>query len=130
MSFKPAVAAIKCSLLPMNNSEQFTPCLERIMEKLRYYALSCRTEASAASIGRRYARIDELGVPFAITVDFETLNEKSDLFNTVTLRERDSMKQIRIPIDEVASTLNEIVKERMSWEDLLKKYPQVTVKEE
>ena len=69
-------------------------------------------------------------MPFAITVDFETLNEKSELFNTVTLRERDSMKQIRIPIAELASTLNDVVKERKTWEELLAQYPQVDVKEE
>ena len=65
-----------------------------------------------------------------MTVDFETLNEKSELFNTVTLRERDSMKQVRIPIDKLASTLNDVVKERKSWNDLLSEYPQVVVKEE
>ena len=63
-------------------------------------------------------------------MDFETLNEKSELFNTVTLRERDSMKQVRIPIDKLASTLNDVVKERKSWNDLLSEYPQVVVKEE
>ena len=52
------------------------------------------------------------------------------MYNTVTLRERDSMKQVRMPMDDVVKTLNEIVKERLSWEDLLKKYPQVSVKEE
>ena len=48
----------------------------------------------------------------------------------MTLRERDSMKQIRIPIAELASTLNDVVKERKTWEELLAKYPQVDVKEE
>lgn len=130
MAFKPAVAAIKCSIMPINNSEQFNATVEKIGEALRYYALAFKTDASSASIGRRYARTDEIGVPFAITVDFETLNEKSELFNTVTLRERDSMKQIRIPIAELASTLNDVVKERKTWEELLAQYPQVDVKEE
>ena len=48
----------------------------------------------------------------------------------MTLRERDSMKQVRIPIDKLASTLNDVVKERKSWNDLLSEYPQVVVKEE
>ena len=130
MAFKPAIAAVKCSIFPINNSEQFNGVVERIGEALRYYALAFRTDASSASIGRRYARTDEIGIPFAITVDFDTLKEGGDLFDTVTLRERDSMKQIRIPIAEVAKTLNEVVKERKSWEDLLTIYPQVTVKEE
>ena len=130
MAFKPAVAAVKCSIMPLNNSEQFDATVEKIGDALRYYALAFKTDASSASIGRRYARTDEIGVPFAVTVDFETLNEKSELFNTVTLRERDSMKQVRIPIDKLASTLNDVVKERKSWNDLLSEYPQVVVKEE
>ena len=52
----------------------------------------------AGAIGRRYRRQDEIGTPFCICVDYDT---KED--NTVTIRERDSMEQIRIPIDEVAA---------------------------
>ena len=130
MAFKPAVAAVKAAIMPMNNSEQFNGVVEELGDKLRYYALAFRTDASSASIGRRYARADEIGIPFAVTVDFETLNEKSELYRTVTLRERDSMKQIRLPVEEVASVLNEVVKERTCWEDLLAKYPQVTVAED
>lgn len=130
MAFKPSVAAIKCSVMPMNNSKQFDDAVSRISSSLRSYALAFKTDASSASIGRRYARADEIGVPFAITIDFETIDEKSKEFNTVTVRERDSMKQVRMPIEEVAVTINDIVKERKTWDDLLKKYPQVTVKEE
>lgn len=130
MAFKPAVAAIKCSIIPLNNSEQFNETIDTIGEGLRAYQLAFRTDASSASIGRRYARTDEIGIPFAITVDFDTLNKEGELYNTVTLRERDSMKQVRLPIEDVAVALNEIVRERKTWEDLLKKYPQVAVKEE
>ena len=130
MAFKPAVAAVKAAIMPMNNSERFNDTVEEIGEKLRYFALACKTDASSASIGRRYARADEIGIPFAITVDFETLNEAGEQYRTVTLRERDSMKQIRLPIDDLGTVLNEVVKERTSWEKLMEKYPQVTVAEE
>ena len=49
---------------------------------------------SSVSVGRRYARMDELGVPFAVTVDFDTLKEP----HSVTLRDRDSMLQVRLPV--------------------------------
>ena len=130
MAFKPSVAAIKCCVMPMNNSYQFDGAVSEISSSLRSYALAFKTDASSASIGRRYARADEIGVPFAITIDFETIDEKSKEFKTVTVRERDSMKQVRMPIEDVAVTINDIVKERKTWDDLLKKYPQVTVKEE
>jgi glycyl-tRNA synthetase len=56
----------------------------------------------SGAIGRRYRRQDEIGTPFGITVDFETLGEKGDeLKDTVTLRHRDSMKQERVPIKDL-----------------------------
>jgi glycyl-tRNA synthetase len=56
----------------------------------------------AGAIGRRYRRQDEVGTPFCLTIDFETLGEKGDeLKDTVTLRERDSMKQERLKISEL-----------------------------
>jgi glycyl-tRNA synthetase len=63
------------------------------------------------AIGRRYRRQDEIGTPFAVTVDFETLGEKDPaLRNTVTLRDRDSMKQERVPITELVSILTSRVR--------------------
>jgi glycyl-tRNA synthetase len=52
------------------------------------------------SIGRRYRRQDEIGTPYTVTVDFDSLED-----NAVTIRERDSMKQIRVPVAELAGTL-------------------------
>jgi glycyl-tRNA synthetase len=59
------------------------------------------------AIGRRYRRQDEIGTPFGVTVDFETLGEKdAALRDTVTLRERDSMKQERVAIKDLAGILS------------------------
>jgi len=60
----------------------------------------------SGAIGRRYRRQDEIGTPFGVTVDFETLGEKDPaLRDTVTLRDRDSMKQERVPIKDLPSIL-------------------------
>ena len=59
----------------------------------------------AGSIGKRYRRQDEIGTPFAVTIDFETLEN-----NTVTLRDRDTMEQIRLSIDELIPYISERVK--------------------
>jgi glycyl-tRNA synthetase len=60
----------------------------------------------SGAIGRRYRRQDEIGTPFGVTVDFETLGEKeASLRDTVTLRERDSMKQARVAIKDLPSIL-------------------------
>jgi glycyl-tRNA synthetase len=56
----------------------------------------------AQSIGRRYRRQDEIGTPFCVTVDFDTLEDKA-----VTIRERDSMEQVRVPVDGLVEALRE-----------------------
>lgn len=86
--------------------------------------LATRVDKSTASLGRRYARADELGVPFAITVDFQTLSD-----STVTLRERDSTKQIRLGRDDVTQIIYKIVHSKVTWADLIQKYPVVQVEE-
>ena len=59
------------------------------------------------AIGRRYRRQDEIGTPFAVTIDFETLGEKNeDLRDTVTLRDRDSMKQERVAIKDLRQIIS------------------------
>jgi glycyl-tRNA synthetase len=61
----------------------------------------------SGAIGRRYRRQDEIGTPFGVTVDFETLGEKDPaLRNTVTLRDRDSMKQERVSIGDLVNFLS------------------------
>lgn len=69
---------------------------------------------AGTSIGKRYARTDELGVPFAITVDSTS---------SVTVRERDSKQQIRVNVDEVASVVKEVTDGVSTWADVLWKYP-------
>ncbi len=70
------------------------------------------------SIGKRYARMDEIGVPYAITVDYDTMDEKSKQFNTVTLRERNSMKQKRAPIEALEEIFWNFSTGKKSFEDL------------
>jgi hypothetical protein len=75
-------------------------------------------------VGRRYARADELGIPFGVTVDFQTLVDQS-----VTLRERDSMAQVRLPLSALLPTLTALVTERVTWETVSKRFMVVKVSE-
>lgn len=86
--------------------------------------ISTRVDKSSASLGRRYARADEIGVPFTVTVDFQTLAD-----DTVTLRERDSCMQVRLPKADVTPSLFSIIHGKLSWEKMKMKYPVVTVDE-
>jgi glycyl-tRNA synthetase len=63
----------------------------------------------AGAIGRRYRRQDEAGTPFGITVDFDTLGERPDLKDTVTLRDRDTTAQRRVKVDELPQVLATLV---------------------
>ena len=74
---------------------------------------------------RCLSNLDEIGVPFAITVDFDTLKD-----NTVTLRDRDSTLQIRLPKSDVTGLIFAFVHDKMTWEKATKKYPIVKVEEE
>lgn len=61
--------------------------------------ISHRVDESSGSIGRRYARTDQIAIPYGITIDFDTVNQKPP---SATLRERDTMKQIRVPVSLVS----------------------------
>ncbi|KAI8622632.1 hypothetical protein BC830DRAFT_1056929 [Chytriomyces sp. MP71] len=124
LSFNPAVAPTKALLLPISSNEQFNPFIAEIGRSLRSEGVSTRIDDSAASIGKRYARNDELGTPFAITVDFQTVKDR-----TVTLRERDSLKQIREDIPTVVAIIKDLVEERITWADVEAKYAAFTGQE-
>lgn len=121
LKLNPLISPVKCSLLPLsNNQPDFEEALERISQSLTRAGISYRLDDSSASIGRRYARTDEIGIPFGITVDFDTKKE-----GTVTVRDRNTMQQIRVKVDEVASIMSSLVNETLSWEDARKTYPNV-----
>ena len=94
----PALAPYKVAVLPL--SKKLSPKAEEIFDKLskRYM---CEYD-EAGSIGKRYRREDEIGTPYCITVDFETEND-----NSVTIRDRDTMEQVRVKIDELEKWIDE-----------------------
>jgi glycyl-tRNA synthetase len=105
MRFHPRMAPIKVGVFPLlKNNEQLVSTAREIVASLRGHMNVFYDETGA--IGRRYRRQDEAGTPFGITVDFETLGEKdAALRDTVTLRERDSMKQERVKISDLLQLL-------------------------
>lgn len=81
--------------------------------------ISHKIDDISGSIGRRYVRNDEIGIPFSITIDFDSMK----LPNTVTLRERDTKEQIRIPLNEISNILRDLSNETIDWPQLVEKYP-------
>ena len=98
MRLHPALAPFKAAVLPL--SKKLSEKGNEVYEMLSKYFNVDYDEAG--SIGKRYRREDEIGTPYCITVDFETETD-----GCVTIRERDSMEQIRLPIDQVVAYLNE-----------------------
>ena len=105
LRFHPRMAPVKCAVFPLlKNKEQLVAKAKEIVDLLRPHMFIFYDESGA--IGRRYRRQDEIGTPFGVTVDFETLGEKdASLRDTVTLRERDSMKQERVAIKDLPNIL-------------------------
>eukprot|EP00040_Diaphanoeca_grandis_P010787 m.55273 g.55273 ORF g.55273 m.55273 type:complete len:743 (+) comp22044_c0_seq1:222-2450(+) len=124
LKLPPIIAPIKVSLLPlMAKNEEMITVLDGIKVKLNEHAVSSQLDDSSVPIGRRYARTDEIAIPFAITVDTKTIDKDHKLFNTVTLRERDSMLQIRLPITEVPKLVSDLAEGRLLWSQAIDTYP-------
>ncbi|MFZ9796545.1 MAG: glycine--tRNA ligase [Candidatus Nanopelagicales bacterium] len=98
LRFDPRLAPIKVVVLPLSRDEKLSPLAKKIAQNLRKNYMVEFDDSGA--IGRRYRRADEIGTPFAVTVDFDSLDD-----NCVTIRERDSMKQERVSINELPDWL-------------------------
>ncbi|XP_054168369.1 glycine--tRNA ligase-like [Oppia nitens] len=118
LSLPAVIAPIKCSVLPLSGNADFRPLVKKISELLTQNEISNKVDQSGGSIGRRYARTDEIAIPYGITIDFDSLKDQ-----TATLRERDSMEQIRAPIEELAAIVSDLAKGKRSWSDIKVKYP-------
>ena len=94
----PTLAPIKVAVLPLSRKETLAPLAKQIYADLRQHWMVNYDDAQ--SIGRRYRRQDEIGTPFCVTVDFQSLEDKQ-----ATIRERDTLNQIRVPISELRATL-------------------------
>jgi len=79
--------------------------------------VSNKVDDSGQTVGKRYARTDECGIPFAITVDFDTLKD-----DTVTLRGLDSMKQIRLPVADLSGLILSLSNANSTWQEAVDKY--------
>ncbi|HNL39560.1 MAG TPA: His/Gly/Thr/Pro-type tRNA ligase C-terminal domain-containing protein, partial [Saprospiraceae bacterium] len=95
------LAPVKCAVLPLlRNKEELVEKARSVFNTLKFDFL-CQYDDKDA-IGRRYRRQDAIGTPYCVTIDFDTLQD-----DTVTIRERDSMEQIRVPISEVSRIVGE-----------------------
>jgi glycyl-tRNA synthetase len=98
MRFDPRLAPIKVAVLPLSRNPELSPKAKELSALLRKRWMVEFDDSQA--IGRRYRRQDEIGTPFCVTVDFDTLQD-----NAVTVRDRDTMKQDRVSLDQIETYL-------------------------
>ncbi|KAI4343455.1 hypothetical protein L6164_010800 [Bauhinia variegata] len=104
--FPPLVAPIKCTVFPLVQNQEYEEVAKIISKSLTAVGISHKIDMTGTSIGKRYARTDELGVPFAVTVDSTS---------SVTIRERDSKDQVRVGVEEAASIVKEVTEGQRTW---------------
>lgn len=98
LKFPVSIAPVKVAILPLSKKEELSKPARELFDKLKV-KFTCEYDETQ-SIGKRYRRQDEIGTPFCVTVDFDTLED-----NAVTVRERDTMEQERIKIDQLEDYL-------------------------
>jgi glycyl-tRNA synthetase len=98
LHFHPDLAPIKVAVLPLSRNERLVPLAKEVYTEVRRHVMTQYDDAQG--IGRRYRRQDEIGTPLCVTIDFDSLEDKM-----VTIRERDSMDQIRLPVTDLVATL-------------------------
>lgn len=118
-SLPAIIAPLKCSVLPLSNNPDFTPHVRNISKALTEAEVSHKVDDSSGAIGRRYARTDEVAIPYGICVDFDSLKQP----HTATLRERDSMQQVRMNMEDIPGVVKALASEKMTWQNVLEKYP-------
>lgn len=124
-SFPAVVAPIKCSVLPLSNHDEFHPFVDEILAGLKLEGVSSKVDATRGSIGRRYVRTDEIGIPYGITIDFDTVKDK-----TVTLRHCISTDQIRVDITAICCLVRDLTTGKMEWDDAKKIWPEFVAQTE
>ncbi|MDO5851134.1 MAG: glycine--tRNA ligase [Methanobacteriaceae archaeon] len=108
----PQIAPVKAVILPLVNKEELTTIAKDIEFETRKNNLITMYDVSG-TIGRRYARSDEIGVPYAITIDYDSLEDKK-----VTIRSRDTLKQKRIFITEISKVLTDLLNNNIKFEEI------------
>ena len=113
----PEVAPTSVGVFPLMDKDGMGETARDVAADLREAGLSV-TYDDSGNIGRRYRRQDEVGTPFCVTVDYETVEEDDEQYGTVTVRERDTTAQARVPIEDLSHTLAALLAGEQDFSDL------------
>jgi glycyl-tRNA synthetase len=111
LKFNPKVAPIEVAVLPLMDRDVLVEPAKKILDTLRSRGIRVDYDTSG-SIGRRYRRNDEVGTTYCITIDYETIEQR-----TITIRERDSMRQVKVNLEEISLILERLLVGALKFED-------------
>ncbi len=109
LRLSPLVAPVQVAVFPLMNRDGLDVIADQLTHRLHEHHILAEYDDSGA-IGRRYRRQDEIGTPFCVTIDYDTKEDQ-----TVTIRDRDTMTQVRVPIDRVPAMIGDMIEGRGSF---------------
>jgi glycyl-tRNA synthetase len=116
LSLPPILSPIQVGVFPLMNKEELTLKAREIFNDLLDQDIKVIYDKSG-SVGKRYARSDEIGIPFCVTIDYESI-EDGELKDTVTIRDRESTSQKRVRVDELGGVLRKLISGNLSFDEL------------
>lgn len=114
LKLTPQIAYMKCAISYVIYNSEFQEYIESIINKLHELNILVEYNDRSCSLGKKYASSDEIGIPYFITFDNNSLLDKK-----VTIRERDSMEQIRVDIDQICYYIEGLISKKLIWENLM-----------
>lgn len=115
--FPIQIAPIKCSILPLLNKPELGKKVFELKTMMNLAGLSSKVDDTGVSVGKRYARTDECGIPFGFTVDFDTVEK-----NLVTMRQLDTMTQTQFPMELAPQIIHSILNGFKEWDDIIAEF--------
>lgn len=113
LGMSPLIAPIKVAILPLSSNDELQLPAQQLAMKFTGLNLASKVDDSGVAIGRKYARADELGIPIAVTIDFETVKDGS-----VTVRDRDSTQQVRTSMDKALGIVMQLASAVTTWAEV------------
>jgi glycyl-tRNA synthetase len=122
LALSPGIAPYQVLILPLDNrvaqNPQYVDMVKALKGDLTRRSLASTVDDSRASVGKRYSRNDEIGVPFGVTIDFNSFEDQQ-----ATVRDRDTCSQIRVPLPEIPALIEQLTLATMSWQEAQTLHP-------
>ncbi len=116
LKLRPKLAPIPIAVLPLMSKPELIDPAKKIVHEIRKSGFMCEYD-ERGFIGKRYRRFDEIGTPYCITTDYQTLED-----DTVTIRDRDTMRQVRVPMKEINKVVHNLILETWNFEKMRERY--------